>query len=745
MVILLTFTLAGIQKKEPQLNAYANFDEIDLLYDSAWPALFNLKGLLTLDEEGIIIKSDQGKIFDSKIDSVTAKILFVEPYQAQVNGIVQSSLIDTFSFLKTSPLETDVVSGLSINSIIGKVTTTLDLKIPIETNDPAVVSGTATLHNAAMSIVDADKIQLTNLNGDINFKQDAIESNNLTFRFNNEPAVGSISSMEAKQEVVVTINSKIDSIAISKFITDLDTTKIQGKSKFDAKIHINHEEVKDKLWLEFNTDLKGIALGLPEPIGKSENTAKPLNLRMRLDSTGHEINVSATDVMQAKLISVDGLWSGNIDFGEKAHAEIKDKKSLHLTGTLNYMDLFDYAKLTVSEKSLFYPIVASINVNELKVAGFHFNEVNLSYVEKQKLLTLTAADVKGKINFMGQNNFNFDFEKITLDSSLTDFDLSNLKFNDSKLMPGIAFNCDELIYKSKLLGKLEASIIYHNNGYDINSVLEKKNSLIQLQGRWQNPGKTFQTSEINGNWTTDDFGSLISWLGLSKDFSRGSGQIALLLKWPGSLFKVNKKHLEGRILFDLKNGQITSVAPGIGKVLGLLSVSQIAKRMQLDFSDVLSKGLSYDHLLSKVEFHHGKAAIQSLNIDSPSAVININGDVDLESQKLKLIMEVSAKVGDTLSVAAALAAGNPAIGVGVWIMDKIIGNKLSAASMHRYWVGGTLNTPIINKAEELKINKPEEIKINKLNKLNKPSKPSKSSKSSKANKPNKPSKPNKPK
>ena len=53
------------------------------------------------------------------------------------------------------------------------------------------------------------------------------------------------------------------------------------------------------------------------------------------------------------------------------------------------------------------------------------------------------------------------------------------------------------------------------------------------------------------------------------------------------------------------------------------------------------------------------------------------------------------KVGGGLSLAAALALGHPAVGAGVWLLDKFSGSPIADFTQANYHIGGSWEKPEI--------------------------------------------------
>ncbi len=116
-----------------------------------------------------------------------------------------------------------------------------------------------------------------------------------------------------------------------------------------------------------------------------------------------------------------------------------------------------------------------------------------------------------------------------------------------------------------------------------------------------------------------DLGQLSATLGLGGQLRGGHGQVAFEAGWPGSPAAFQLEKLQGSLQVDGRDGQLLELEPGAGRVLGLLSVTQLPRRMLLDFRDFFSKGLAFNRLEGRLDFDDGQARSDNLLIDGPAA------------------------------------------------------------------------------------------------------------------------------
>src|SRR5690606_24788631 len=107
----------------------------------------------------------------------------------------------------------------------------------------------------------------------------------------------------------------------------------------------------------------------------------------------------------------------------------------------------------------------------------------------------------------------------------------------------------------------------------------------------------------------------------------------LQVGWPGSPGAFSLDALDGWLEVSVGKGRIPEVDPGgVGRVFGLLSLSEIPRRLALDFSDFFGSGLAFNRIEGRFVFDDGQAITDDLLIDGPAAEIHIRGRTGLKAQ-----------------------------------------------------------------------------------------------------------------
>jgi uncharacterized protein YhdP len=388
-----------------------------------------------------------------------------------------------------------------------------------------------------------------------------------------------------------------------------------------------------------------------------------------------------------------GPWkSGHVVFGG-GKSDCPKRSGIWVNGHLEQWDVgawWDILQPWLSSNGWSENINSNVRIDRLTAMGFQFPEVWLSTASQHSgLWTLEGPAMQGTLQLPVKKGSGIALKLNTLRLASQ----SVIPFNHVFLRIPIFFQCDDLTVGQANFGKVSLKLSPTNYGYAIDPItIESTASILRAKGEWhQDP-----YSRIQGEISGQDLGKTsIAWNlpGMVRD---AKGSLKFNLQWPNHFFQWDRMaSLTGVITVKMGPGRILGVDPGLGRIIGLLSVENIQRRLQFNFKDVFAEGLIFDQLKGDITLDKGKAITKDFLLESPSAKIQLTGDAVLENKHLNLDMYVIPKGASGIPIAAALAAGNPAIGAGVWLVDKLMGSNLDKITAHRYYVAGTWEMPII--------------------------------------------------
>jgi uncharacterized protein YhdP len=178
---------------------------------------------------------------------------------------------------------------------------------------------------------------------------------------------------------------------------------------------------------------------------------------------------------------------------------------------------------------------------------------------------------------------------------------------------------------------------------------------------------------------------------------RGSAKLSGKLVWAGSPQNIDYPTLSGNLLLQAEKGQFLKIEPGLGKLLGILSLQALPRRITLDFRDIFSEGFAFDTITATAAVAKGVLHTQDFAMRGPSAQVAMFGDIDLARETQALRVRVVPSLGDSLSVAGGLMLANPIAGVATFLAQRLFKDPLGQAFAYEYSVTGSWDDPKVAK------------------------------------------------
>ena len=174
------------------------------------------------------------------------------------------------------------------------------------------------------------------------------------------------------------------------------------------------------------------------------------------------------------------------------------------------------------------------------------------------------------------------------------------------------------------------------------------------------------------------------------------------LDWAGAPNDFDYPTLSGTFKLETGAGQFTKIDPGIGKLLGVLSLQALPRRMTLDFRDVFSEGFAFDDIVGDFRIQKGQMRTDNLKLQGPAATVRIVGDIDLAAETQRLDVRVLPALSASVSAGAAvLFLANPivgaAVGAGTFLAQKFLDHPIEQMFSYEYRVTGAWADPQVER------------------------------------------------
>jgi len=697
-----TIEHANLTFKDDKVAAEITCTDVDLQYAKNWPGLANLTGTVTVADNVVSITTTGGSISGAEIDTATATITDIQGDNGTplltVNAKIATSLTRGLDFLLHSPLR-DIGGSIQQLQPKGGMQLALGLDIPLDGKLETKVLGDLLVeHTTLNSDLDASE-QINNFSGKFKFTETDFQAQDLKFMFQGNPGQGSGVLAQGGRAV----NLDLDVVLASKYLANswplLKDFNLKGDTPAKITVIIpNRAAVAKEITIK--TDLVGMEIDLPQPFFKPKMDKRPTTIISNDQGMvkNKTLLVDIAGLLQAKLLlKQNKISSGRVVLGKKSATEIPGQDAIYIQGNLPQLNLnawhgfLDNHVPALSKQDL----TVELLVDELELFGSKFLNTWLTFNSKRQAITLAGDDINGDI-MLASNHLPID---IKLHKLYLHPKASSTGVKSTTQLPMVTFSCNDVVYNDNNIGHVSFNLLPQEYGYDINN-LAVENRNFKFHGNGSTHTLVNSHSHLSGNISSKNIGKLFQDWKLGDSISNGSGSIDFLLAWEDKLENFSLDKSSGNVQVNIKNGQLLGINPGLGRIVGLLSFESIQRRMQLNFSDVLKKGFAFDTLVTTLKLNHGVLnTVDELIIEGPSARISLAGQAWIATKAVDLHMNVMSKASATLPLAAAIAVGNPAVGVAVWFVEHVSGKSNSKNTEHisyKYKVTGTWDQPKID-------------------------------------------------
>lgn len=698
------------------LSLYFDLSEIDLDYQKGWPRLQAGRGEVFVEDKGTFVRLPEGRILNSKVRDATAWIAQTsdQPIHLIIKGQVQGRVADALSILRAAPLEAEDIFNTWQGD--GLLDAQLDLDIPLTGQaEPWVVVDFST--QGATLVMAQPNLRLEQLSG--------------KFRYDSNKGV-SASAMEAKV-LGGRVNARLieaghagDPIGrieawgdvsaqeLSKWLGLGQSLPVRGQFPFQLTLTLADQDSQ----LLIDSSLEGLALDLPAPFGKTARSRRDTSLRMTLHGRERRYWVQYADLASLSFAAPpDSLDRGRGELRLGAgSARLPPTAGLQVQGTLATLDVDDWqrwlkrfgvtdqlmqASNAASSGADQNVLLNSVTVKVGRFTGFGMDIDNLGVSLKRQTqawqLGVSSDQITGQLlrpDAKGQPlNLNVQYVRLPATTApvITTSSRDPLADFDPKVIPAVDIQIQEVWQGQDSLGRWALKLRPTEQGVNFNDVsVNLKGLKVEGNGGW-NTGRSWYRGRVQGKNLAD---VLKAW-GFAPSASSEHFQVDIDGHWPGSPAALEAKNFSGLFRAHLQKGQFAELDTQALRVFGLLNFEAIGRRLRLDFTDLVGKGLSYDEVKGQLTATNGVyRTSRPVTLKGPSTDIELDGILDLAHERIDARLMVTLPVTGNLPLAAVIV-GAPVVGGAVWAVDKLLGNRVSRLATVQYRVKGPWLEPDI--------------------------------------------------
>ncbi|MBS0395416.1 MAG: hypothetical protein JSR54_12375, partial [Proteobacteria bacterium] len=497
----------------------------------------------------------------------------------------------------------------------------------------------------------------------------------------------------------------------------------------DAVPEVREVEIRSlPVAIHLESTLAGLEVNLPEPLAKDADEARPLKLDLTVDPglaadaprpppayRRRDLPRPPTVLARVGLGTDSGalewrrdedwhLARGTLRLGGPG-AQLRDSPGVWLEGRTEEYDLSAWLRVRLSD-SASHGISdvlkgGTVAVARFGIFGFRFPDVTLTLEGRGEAWHAVVDGPSARGNLVvpwqipGGEPLTLDMDRLVIGERATG-DGSDQDKSDPTQLPAMAIRVRNLEIQKRRFGSLEAHLSRTAEGLQLDRATLKGNSFeASARGSWVLAGNG-QTTTINVTLDSTDLLDTLSAWGFAPTLTGKASHAVAEFRWKDGLDGDVFGRLAGHAKISVDQGQVISVDPGAGRVLGLLSVAALPRRLTLDFSDLTEKGFAFDSIHGDFDFRDGNAYTTNLVLKGPAAEIGVVGRTGIKARDYDQTAKVTGHFGGPLAAAGALAAG-PAVGAALLLFSTVFKEPLSGLTRGYYRITGSWDQPKVER------------------------------------------------
>ncbi len=708
-----------------------------------WPALAHLAAEVLIVNRRLDIRASAGRFLDSNLEQGSAFIPNLwQPERMIIKARGHGPFSDGRRVLLDTPLEEQLGRLGRAIDVAGSLGITLELGVPFSQGSRVDFQGALQWNKTAsahLSLGDGRQpLMLNDLQGELEFSNSGVRARQILAQLGDQPirihVHGNQSDPEAEADRTrIEVTGQASLQQLTETFPSRAWSLVAGDPHWQLVIGLSNQAIaraNSPIDLELRSGLEGVSLNLPEPLGKTARTSMPLSLSTQL--VGQELRdlalqlgplhgrlaLAQTDALPPK------LRSAALAFNAKPPAP-PDPPAISLSGRLPTLHLSPWLDWLNTYRGVFAqdgkspPVRArDLVIDRLTLGTLAFEDLTIALEpsvdggtrvdvrtrDNDGTIDVPPADAAApiKVKLAHWRLGSADSPELT-DASVAATQAARTA-TDPRRVGSLEIRIDELHWDQYVLGQLRVRLVPEQAGVSFQD-LRLSGPLIDADGNghWRTDLDHALRSEttsgiktgINLNISSPDAGKLLRAIGLYQGLDGGRAEISARLDWPGDPGDFAPARATGRLDFDFSTGRLLDVNPGVGRMLGILNMAAIQRRLNLDFSDVIEDGFSFDQVRGTLLLADGLARTEYINLLSSTADIRITGSANLVERTLDQTLTVTPKVGSSVALASAVVGG-PLVGAAVLLADRVAGGAMDRLGRHEYQVTGAWLKPEIN-------------------------------------------------
>ncbi|ANQ84462.1 hypothetical protein dqs_1414 [Azoarcus olearius] len=702
------------RKGEGQFLVAIQVADAVLDYAPGWPSIEGIFGEVRFEGPGLRIAANRGRIFGVALSDVVAQVPDLDAPPSEVmtlTGKAAGSTADFLRFVSESPVAERI--DRFTDAMRAEGTGTLDLKLvmPLRHARDTSVQGEYRFSGNRMWVVDGLPA-LEDAVGRLRFTADELVIPEVRARLFGEP-MALAARTSADGAVSFSASGKVTAAGVQRAYGWQVLNHFAGASPWQAEIAVRREGTR----VDVRSALDGIASSLPYPLNKTTADAWPLHLALDYPAGTHgsTLKLSLADRVQVELErrAGDARPGGVVRGGVGVFQPVRvAERGVLVAATLDELDVDGWRRALglsggdegAEGTAAALPLAGvALQAKHAQVFGQRFSDLSLRAVADAGgwRARLDSTQAQGEFDWREAGNGTLVARFARLAVGDKD-DVSTSAADEAptdpppRSLPGLDVTVAQLSLRGQPLGRLEVLALNRDRQWVLERfALSRAEGRLAGHGLWR-PGNDPRT-ELDFRLESADAGRLIHALGYPDAVRGAPAELRGKLAWRGAPTRIDYPTLAGNMTVEVEKGQFNKLEPGVGRLLGILSLQSLPRRITLDFRDVFSEGFAFDRISGSIDVRAGVMRTEDLEIRGPAARVLMRGSADVSSESQDLRVTVQPTLSESVAIGAAAALINPVAGAVTYLAQKALSDPIEKLFAYEYAVTGAWDDPKVEK------------------------------------------------
>jgi uncharacterized protein (TIGR02099 family) len=676
-------------------------------YVPGWPRIEGIQARMVFKDKMMEVTSNQARIYGVLLSAVKAVIpdLLHHDEELHIDGHANGPFRDFILFANTSPVGNRLRGLTAALEGGGPTQLALQLQVPLHHSHDTTLTGKLSFQGNTINLSGLPR--LDQVRGDIDFTHENLTAKNMSAQFLGGPL--RVDTATTNGQVRILAQGRATADGLIAWLGTAWDKRLSGQTVWRGQIDL--ETAGERVRIE--SDLVGLASSLPAPLAKPAAQALPLwfTSQPQMGGKQHEVRLGKTVGAVWRSTPEADFSRGEIRFG--GHAVMPGESGLRLAGSGSGLDISGWMALLPGGKGDGGDGMSlssiDLSFDAFDLMGRRYQDVRLQGRARGGLLRtqVNGREMNGVLTYRPAGDqsarVSAQFKYLTIPEALPTgatgeaASRTSMKAAD---FPLIDLTVEDFRLQERTMGRLEALAHGAAQGLMIENLqLSHPDSVFRMSGLWRDSGISETRADLS--LSVLDAGKFLTRFGFPDTLKRGSADIAGNATWEGSPADFAFGTLAGQLDFKAQTGQFLKVDPGVGKLLGVLSLQSLPRRLNFDFRDIFNEGYAFDSIGATLRVARGVVYSDDFKMRGPSAKVNMSGLADLNQESVQLRVKVIPKLSESVAVAGALIGG-PLAGVGALAAQKLLRDPFEEAISKEYMVTGSWLAPDVKKLTKSK-------------------------------------------